>query len=68
MLKRVDVAVYESIKAFQGGDKSGGVKVFDLKATASATPPAAGSSTTSRTSSRTTRPRSSRARSRCPEK
>ena len=32
MLKRVDVAVYESIKAFNGGDKSGGVKVFDLKA------------------------------------
>lgn len=32
MLKRVDVAVYESIKAFAGGDKSGGVKVFDLKA------------------------------------
>jgi L-iditol 2-dehydrogenase len=65
MLKRVDVAVYESIKAFQGGDKSGGVKVFDLKADGVATPPAAASSTTSRTSSRTTRPRSSRARSRC---
>jgi basic membrane protein A len=32
MLKRVDVAVAESIKAFAGGDKSGGVKVFDLKA------------------------------------
>jgi basic membrane protein A len=31
MLKRVDVAVYESIKAFNGGDKTGGVKVFDLK-------------------------------------
>jgi len=32
MLKRVDVAVAESIKAFAGGDKSGGIKVFDLKA------------------------------------
>jgi basic membrane protein A len=31
MLKRVDVAVFESIKAFTGGDKGGGIKVFDLK-------------------------------------
>ena len=32
MLKRVDVAVFEAIKAYASGDKAGGVKVFDLKA------------------------------------
>ena len=30
MLKRVDVAVFETIKAVSEGDKTGGVKVFDL--------------------------------------
>ncbi len=30
MLKRVDVAVFETIKAVNGGDTSGGIKVFDL--------------------------------------
>lgn len=30
MLKRVDVAVFETIKAVSEGDKSGGIKVFDL--------------------------------------
>ncbi|MFZ9158177.1 MAG: BMP family lipoprotein, partial [Ilumatobacteraceae bacterium] len=30
MLKRVDVAVCETIKAVAGGDTSGGIKVFDL--------------------------------------
>jgi len=30
MLKRVDVAVYETIKAVSEGDKTGGIKVFDL--------------------------------------
>jgi basic membrane protein A len=30
MLKRVDVAVFETIKAVKGGDTSGGIKVFDL--------------------------------------
>ncbi len=30
MLKRVDVAVYDTIKAVAEGDKSGGIKVFDL--------------------------------------
>jgi basic membrane protein A len=30
MLKRVDVAVFETIKAVQSGDKTGGIKVFDL--------------------------------------
>ena len=30
MLKRVDVAVYDTIKAVADGDKSGGIKVFDL--------------------------------------
>jgi len=31
MLKRVDIAVFEAIKAYSSGDKAGGVKVFDLK-------------------------------------
>lgn len=31
MLKRVDVAVFETAKAVQSGDLSGGFKVFDLK-------------------------------------
>jgi basic membrane protein A and related proteins len=31
MVKRVDVAVFESIKKFVEGDKAGGVVVFDLK-------------------------------------
>lgn len=31
MLKRVDVAVYETIKSVNSGDKTGGVKTFDLK-------------------------------------
>ena len=31
MIKRVDVAVFETIKAVKGGDKSGGAKIFDLK-------------------------------------
>jgi basic membrane protein A len=30
MLKRVDVAVFETIKAVSEGDKTGGIKVFDL--------------------------------------
>ena len=30
MLKRVDVAVFETIKAVNDGDKTGGIKVFDL--------------------------------------
>ncbi len=30
MLKRVDVAVFETIKAVNDGDTSGGIKVFDL--------------------------------------
>jgi basic membrane protein A len=30
MVKRVDVAVFETIKAVADGDKTGGVKVFDL--------------------------------------
>ena len=30
MLKRVDVAVFETIKASVNGDKSGGIKMFDL--------------------------------------
>ncbi len=30
MLKRVDVSVYETIKAVQAGDTAGGVQVFDL--------------------------------------
>jgi basic membrane protein A len=32
MLKRVDVAVYQTIKAVKDGDTTGGIKVFDLKA------------------------------------
>ena len=32
MLKRVDVAVYDSIKAFSEGDKGGKTVVLDLKA------------------------------------
>ena len=31
MLKRVDVAVYETIKAVKNGDTKGGINVFDLK-------------------------------------
>jgi basic membrane protein A len=31
-LKRVDVAVYDTIKDFVGGNYSGGIKTFDLKA------------------------------------
>jgi basic membrane protein A and related proteins len=31
MVKHVDVAVFGAIKAFQGGDKKGGHKIFDLK-------------------------------------
>ena len=31
MIKRVDVAVFETIKAVKGGDTSGGAKIFDLK-------------------------------------
>ena len=31
MLKRVDVAVFETVKAFSEGDKAGGTKVFNLK-------------------------------------
>ncbi|AZI58586.1 BMP family ABC transporter substrate-binding protein [Nakamurella antarctica] len=31
MLKRVDSAVYQTIKAVQDGDKSGGIQTFDLK-------------------------------------
>lgn len=30
MIKRVDVAVFETIKAVSEGDKSGGIKIFDL--------------------------------------
>jgi basic membrane protein A len=30
MIKRVDVAVFETIKAVADGDKTGGIKVFDL--------------------------------------
>ena len=63
MLKRVDVAVFETIKAVSEGDKTGGIKVFDLTNDGVGYSTSVATSTSSSSSSRRSRQRSSAVRS-----
>ena len=67
MLKHVDVAVFEIIKAQMDSNVKGGRPATTCRSTASVTPPPAASSTTSHRSSTHTRPTSSVARSSGPD-
>ena len=67
MLKRIDTAVFDYIKANDDGESPSGNVTYDLASlTASATPPPVVSWTTSRTRSTLPPSRSRAARSRCP--